>query len=132
MDKAIIIKNASDLLLKGYKKEALETINAEYKFEYKKIEKRAYKDIYKFNIFIRDGFIDRYTGDKLLNPGILKVFSFYFPNQFPYHSHWKMEQTHMAYWELIPTIDHINPIAKGGKDELDNWVTTSMLRNKYG
>ncbi|HSQ88888.1 HNH endonuclease signature motif containing protein [Romboutsia sp.] len=129
MEKARIIEKASELLLNKSKKEAIDIINTEYKFEYKKVEKRAYKDKEKFNIFMRDGFIDRYTGDKLLNPGILKVFSTYFPEEFPYHSHWKMDQTHVAYWELIPTIDHINPIARGGKDEEDNWITTSMLHN---
>ena len=35
----------------------------------------------------------------------------------------------MAYWELVPTIDHINPIATGGKDEDDNIITTSQLNN---
>ena len=30
------------------------------------------------NQFIIDGFIDRYTGDKLLNPGMLKIISHYF------------------------------------------------------
>lgn len=79
--------------------------------------------------FIRDGFIDRYTGQKLLNPGILKVLSVCFPNEFPFHPHWKMTETHIAYWELSPTIDHIYPIAKGGHDDKNNWVTTSMKNN---
>lgn len=35
----------------------------------------------------------------------------------------------MAYWELVPTIDHINPIAAGGKDEEHNIITTSQLNN---
>ena len=70
-----------------------------------------------------------YTGNKLLNPGILKVISYYFPDEFPYQSHWKMTETHSAYWELVPTIDHIYPIAKGGIDDEKNWVTTSMKNN---
>ncbi len=40
-----------------------------------------------------------------------------------------MTQTHIAYWELVPTIDHIYPIAKGGQDNEENWVTTSMKNN---
>ena len=78
---------------------------------------------------MKDGFIDRYTGEKLLNPGMLKVISHYFPEVFPYHPHWKMTDTHIAYWELVPTIDHIYPIAKGGHDDEENWVTTSMKNN---
>ena len=128
-EKIKVIEKASKLLLNNNKEDALEIINNEYKFEYKKIEKRNYSDREKLKIFIRDGFIDRYTGDKLLNPGILKAFSIYFPKEFPYHRNWKMNETHIAYWELVPTIDHINPVAIGGKDEDDNIITTSQLNN---
>lgn len=128
-EKIEIIDKASKLLLNNNKEEAIKTINDQYKFEYKKIQKRNYSDSQKFKIFVRDGFIDRYNGEKLLNPGILKVFSTYFPKEFPYHRNWKMDETHIAYWELVPTIDHINPIALGGKDEDDNIITTSQLNN---
>ena len=40
-----------------------------------------------------------------------------------------MEECHSAYWELVPTIDHIIPIAIGGEDNLSNYATTSMLHN---
>lgn len=40
-----------------------------------------------------------------------------------------MAETHVAYWEYVPTIDHIEPIAAGGADVESNWVTTSMLNN---
>ena len=79
--------------------------------------------------YIRDGFIDRYSGKRLVNPGILKVLSAYYPAEFPYHPHWKMSETHIAYWELSPTIDHIIPISAGGTDDPSNWVTTSMMNN---
>lgn len=79
--------------------------------------------------FVRDGFIDRYSGQKLVNPGILKVLSYYMPETFPYHAHWKMEECHNAYWEFVPTVDHIYPVALGGADSMDNWATTSMLHN---
>lgn len=79
--------------------------------------------------FVSDGFIDRYFGTRLVNPGILRVLSFYFPDIFPYQPHWKMSECHIAYWELIPTIDHIVPVALGGKDLPENWATTSMLHN---
>ena len=129
MDKAEIIERACKLLLNSRRNEAVEIINNEYKFEYKARDKRSYTEKEKFKIFVRDGFIDRYSGEKLLNPGILKVFSVYFPDEFPYHRNWKMDKTHVAYWELIPTIDHINPIATGGKDIDNNLVTTSQLNN---
>jgi hypothetical protein len=40
-----------------------------------------------------------------------------------------MSETHMIYWELFPTIDHVVPVARGGADDESNWVMTSMLRN---
>ena len=35
----------------------------------------------------------------------------------------------MAFWELMPTVDHLVPVARGGVDAEENWVTTSMLLN---
>ena len=128
-DKSLVIFNIANMLLEDKEIVAKEIIKNEYPHTYLEIEKRAYTMEQKMNQFIHDGFIDRYTGQKLLNPGILKIISHYFPDEFPYHPHWKMTETHMAYWELIPTIDHIYPIAKGGHDNSDNWVTTSMKNN---
>lgn len=128
-DKSTIISKIANLLLQNNKTAAKEIICQEYPHKYYEIEKRSYTIAQKMNQFINDGFIDRYTGKKLLNPGILKIISVYLPNEFPFQSHWKMTQTHIAYWELIPTIDHIYPIAKGGQDDEKNWVTTSMKNN---
>lgn len=128
-DMSNVISDIATILLKNDKTEAKNIINQEYPHTYYETEKRTYTINQKMNQFIRDGFIDRYTGKRLLNPGILKVISHYFPNEFPYHSHWKMTETHIAYWELVPTIDHIYPIAKGGEDNENNWVTTSMKNN---
>lgn len=128
-EKATIISEIATLILHNNKAEAKTVISQEYPHTHFEIEKRTYTMEQKMGQFIRDGFIDRYTGQKLLNPGILKIISHYFPEEFPYHSHWKMSETHMAYWELIPTLDHVYPIAKGGHDDEKNWVTTSMKNN---
>ena len=127
--KGDVILDIANMLLKNDKASAKSIISQEYPHTYFEIEKRNYTIAQKMNQFMKDGFIDRYTGNKLLNPGILKVISHYFPTEFPYHPHWKMTETHVAYWELIPTIDHVYPIAKGGIDDEKNWVTTSMKNN---
>ena len=128
-DRSAVMSNIAAMLLAGNKTAAKTIICQEYPHTYYEIEKRAYTMAQKMNQFISDGFIDRYTGEKLINPGILKILSNYFPNEFPYQPHWKMTDTHIAYWELVPTLDHIYPIAKGGHDDESNWVTTSMKNN---
>ena len=128
-EKGIIISNIVELLINNNTDLAKATIINEYPHKIYEVEKRTYTITQKMEQFMKDGFIDRYTGQKLVNPGILKVLSSYFPKEFPFHPHWKMTETHIAYWDLIPTIDHIYPIAKGGQDNNDNWVTTSMKNN---
>mgnify|MGYP002349834636 FL=1 len=90
---------------------------------------RSYTKKQSIKIFIRDGFIDRYSGKKLIFPPVLKVISNMMPDLFPYQKNWKMTECHIAYWQLFPTIDHIIPIARGGEDNDTNYVSTSMLRN---
>lgn len=108
---------------------AKEIINSEYPFEVFKRSKRGVTDKIRFKQCIKDGFIDRYSGERLVNPGILKVISYYCPNEFPYQQHGKMDACHIAYWELMPSIDHIEPIALGGADGEENYATTSMMHN---
>jgi hypothetical protein len=39
-------------------------------------------------------------------------------------------QVPLRVWDLFPTVDHKVPVSRGGNpDDLDNWITTSMLRN---
>ncbi|MCD6367323.1 MAG: HNH endonuclease, partial [Bacteroidales bacterium] len=94
-----------------------------------KTQKRQYTKYQMCEVFLRDGFIDRYSGKKLLFPGIFKILTIEFPDIFKYHRNWKMSETHMIYWELFPTIDHVVPISRGGNDIQENMVTTSMIRN---
>ena len=96
----------------------------------KKNERNNYQNLLKkTEIFRRDGFIDRYSGEKLIYPPVLKILSVLMKKEFPYQKNWKMSETHIAWWELIPTVDHVEPVARGGEDEKENWVCTSQLRN---
>lgn len=80
-------------------------------------------------VFSRDGYIDRYSGQRLVFPGTLRLLSLLLPAELPYHPNWKTEACHRMWWDLYPTIDHVVPVARGGEDAEPNWVTTSMLRN---
>lgn len=127
--KTDVLKRVAEELLQQNIDNANNIIKEEYPFELLERKKRTYSDNQKMKQFVKDGFIDRYTGQKLVNPGILKVISHYLPKEFPYHPNWKMDCCHMAYWEFVPTLDHIYPIALGGEDNEDNYATTSMLHN---
>lgn len=128
-DKSEIITDIANMLLLDDKDAAKAIICNEYPHKVFDVKKRSYSITQKMEQFLRDGFIDRYTGERLLNPGILRFISLFFPDEFPFQPHWRMTQTHIAYWELVPTIDHVYPIAKGGLDNENNWVTTSMKNN---
>ncbi len=129
MNKVETLKKAALEILNGRTDYAEILIQTEYPFKKLSSAGRNYTDRQKMKQFKKDGFIDRYSGQELLNPGLLKVLSHYMPETFPYHSHWKMEECHNAYWEFVPTVDHIYPVALGGADAEENWATTSMLHN---
>lgn len=129
MDKALIIKNLCELLLDDKKNECVDFATTNYPFACNTVSKRQYSKHQMCCIFLRDGFLDRYSGDKLLFPGLIKLLTIEFPEIFKYHKNWKMTETHLIYWELCPTIDHLVPVARGGQDNENNWITTSMVRN---
>ena len=93
-------------------------------------EARKYTDVEALTVYVRDGFIDRYSGDKLVFPGTLRLLSDFLPDQIPYHPNWKTTECHMLFWYLSPTLDHLVPIARGGPDNESNWVCASMFRNQ--
>lgn len=129
MEKADVLERTAQSILNGKVENARKIISEEYPFQKITVSGRNYTDKEKMEQFKKDGFIDRYSGDRLVNPGLLKVLSNYMPDIFPYQAHGKMDECHISYWELLPTIDHKVPVALGGSDEAENWVTTSMLHN---
>ena len=129
MDKALLIQDICKLLSEEKKQECIDLLNNNYPFIETKTNKRQCSKYQMCKVFLRDGFIDRYSGDRLLFPGLIKILTIEFPDIFKYHKNWKMSDTHLIYWELFPTIDHLFPIARGGVDNERNWITTSMIHN---
>jgi hypothetical protein len=127
--KAQTIKAVCDSLLGGDPQTAAETARNGYPFAPAHSTGRVYTEAECTAIFVRDGFIDRYSGVQLIFPGTIRLLSRLLPVEFPFHPNWKMTETHMVYWELFPTVDHLLPVARGGSDDQKNWVTTSMLHN---
>lgn len=123
------INDACQRIAEGKLSQAAKVIRENYPFKPVKPSGRKYTEYESLCVFLRDGFIDRYSGSKLVNPGVLRLLSALLPDEFPAHPNWKQSESHIAFWELFPTIDHVIPVARGGPDCNDNWVTTSMLRN---
>src|SRR5262245_43095336 len=109
--------------------EAEAIVRRDYPFDPAPVTARRFRPVEYTQVFVRDGFIDRYSGDRLIFPPVLRVLSFVLPTLFPYHPKWKTDETHPAYWEVSATLDHVIPVSRGGADDESNWVTTSMARN---
>jgi hypothetical protein len=90
---------------------------------------RKYSTVDLVNTALRDGFIDRYTGKQLVFPGTLRLLSVLLPEHMPYQANWAYDRCHPMYWDLCPTLDHVVPVARGGLDVEQNWVTASQRTN---
>ena len=128
-DRSRTISKICDALLEGNRATASRIARHDYPFTPIRVAKRRYTELQSTRLFVRDGFIDRYSGSHLVFPATLRLLSKLLPEEFPAHPNWKMSESHIAYWELFPTVDHVVPIARGGTDAEENRVTASMLRN---
>ncbi|HEU0229344.1 MAG TPA: hypothetical protein VFR20_02120 [Burkholderiaceae bacterium] len=124
-----VIKATCQYVAENDLAKARDTIVSRYPFAPKANVGRSYGPEFMTKVFLRDGFIDRYKGTNLIFPPVLRLLSHYLPDDFPYHRNWKVDATHPAYWELLPTIDHVVPVARGGQDAEPNCVSCSMLTN---
>lgn len=129
MDRSRAVAEALAALKEHGAPSAAGVITRAYPFTPMQPARRVFRVADAMAVFVSDGFIDRYSGARLIFPGALRLLSDLLPTEFPYHPNWKTADTHPAYWELCPTIDHVVPVSRGGVDNSSNWVTTSMLQN---
>lgn len=128
-DRAATIARIGAAVEAGDDRAARAILAADYPFVPLLNQGRHYSIVEMTRVFLRDGFVDRYTGRRLVHPGALRILSLDMPAEFPYHKNGRLDRCHIAFWELFPTIDHIIPVSRGGADDASNWVTTSMTRN---
>jgi hypothetical protein len=129
VEKSAVIAEICRALTEGAVEEAIGHAKRDYPFAPEPITKRKYGPVESTRLFVRDGFVDRYTGERLIFPPVLRILSRVLPGEFPYHPYWKTDLTHPSYWEVSATVDHVIPVTRGGADNESNWMTTSMARN---
>ena len=125
----IAISEVCNALLENNLDKGREIIQNKYPHKKPLKTRKSFTKKEQLAIFMRDGFIDRYSGDKLIFPGVLCILSYLLPDVFPYQTHGKTDECHQAWWNLFPSIDHIIPLAFGGTNDEENLVCTSMKRN---
>jgi 5-methylcytosine-specific restriction endonuclease McrA len=128
-EKSAVIAAICRTLSESRPEDASRMLRRDYPFAPEPVVKRVHAPAESTRVFVRDGFRDRYSGHRLVFPGVLRVLSAVFPTEFPYHPNWKPDVTHPAYWTLGATIGHLVPVSRGGAEDESNWVTTSMTRN---
>jgi hypothetical protein len=128
-DRADVLLVVCELLASGRIVDATSTLNADYPCSQLSTPRKPWALKRLVRVFLRDGHTDRYSGQRLVFPGTLRALSLLLEEAFPFHPNWKQSETHPAFWELYPTIDHVVPVARGGADDESNIVTTSMVRN---
>lgn len=126
---SLAINEVCQALSVGNIEKCREIIQKKYPHKKPLKNRKSFTPKEQLKIFLRDGFIDRYSGNKLIFPGVLCVLSELLPDVFPYQTNWKTDECHQAWWNLFPSIDHIVPLAFGGTNDEENLVCTSMKRN---
>ena len=130
VERVTTVTEVCDALMRGDHEGASGLVEQRYPLATRREARAPISKLASVRVFLKDGFVDRYTGDRLVFPPVLRVISEALPEQFPYQKNWKFGVCHTAYWELSPTVDHVVPVARGGAHDMTNWVSTSMLRNQ--
>jgi hypothetical protein len=87
--KGSVIAAVCEALSGGSTTEADAIVRSDYPFLPARVTARRFRTVEYTQVFVRDGFIDRYAGTRLIFPPVLRVLSFALPESFPYHPNWK-------------------------------------------
>ena len=87
----------------------------------------------QYRVFCRDNWHCRYCEDAVIFSPMLKVFDLISPKHGYYHPHGKFDKMLEYFANKFASVDHIQPVTKGGKNELSNYVTSCWECNlKFG
>ena len=90
---------------------------------------RGSHDRFKKEVFEKYHYTCAYCNRKTIDLEVLKVISRTMPDVFPYHKNWKFSESHILYWIYSTSLDHIFPLALGGKNDPSNMVASCYLCN---
>ncbi|MEM0448875.1 MAG: hypothetical protein QW520_03520 [Methanomassiliicoccales archaeon] len=80
----------------------------------------------KMKVFSRDGFINRFTGEPVIFPAVLRLLSEKFSMDFPFHEFWAEGEMHQAYYLTGACTALIIPQSRGGESNESNMLTTTF------
>ena len=88
ISKANVVDLVCQALARDDRRGAAAIAREEYPFTAARNAARRYSEYQMTQLFTRDGFIDRYSGDRLVFPGTLRLLSTLMPEEFPAHPNW--------------------------------------------
>ena len=87
----------------------------------------------QYQVFCRDKWHCRYCNDSVFFSPILKILESISPGHGYYHPNGKSDEMLTLFANKFASVDHVNPVTKGGKNTLDNYVTSCWECNlQYG
>jgi hypothetical protein len=92
MNKTAVIESVCDALQRGDKSTAAQILSDRYPNPTPPIRKGNVGAGKRLRVFLRDGFLDRYSGTPLVLPGALRAISMVIPEAFPYQRNWKVQR----------------------------------------
>lgn len=92
--------------------------------------KRSFNARRSAEVFVRDRFVCRYCGGRVVPRRLLVALSAIFPTELPYYAHYRLGTVHPVYWLLAAEADHLIPGSRGGDwTALANLVTACARCN---
>jgi hypothetical protein len=81
IDRVHVLGRVMRAICGGERDEARKVLRAEYPFVKVDAGSRRYTELTMLRVFMRDGFLDRYTGERLVFPGVFRVLSRVMPEE---------------------------------------------------
>ena len=74
-------------------------------------------------VLARDRYTCRYCGLRMVSIPVLRAVHELFPTVFRWHLNWKTLDCNVAFWRDATSLDHRDPVTRGGGNDAANLVT---------